>query len=159
MAEENITMKFPSHITYVLTCCACRFDGDRYLRDSGLDMLSDRILNDLSRPIIDKLTMHDDVYKNFAAFYSLQRFLHRGFGSHLTKFSIEHIAYDFLYLHLFPLNVPPKYRAEEFCERWEEDCAKHAEKVAAFVRRSLLLRTAGMVKPNENTGILMSHLN
>ena len=52
------------------------------------------------------LTLHVKQEDNLAAFFALQRFLHKWGGEHLTKYADEHIAYDFLFLHLYTHYFP-----------------------------------------------------
>ena len=60
-------------------------------------------------PVVETLTLHENLNDNFAAFFFLNRSFHWG-GEHLTKYSRDHIAYDHLFLALYRLEV-----ADEFC--------------------------------------------
>lgn len=85
---------------------------------------------------MNELTLHSSNYNNFAAFYGLQCYLYKWEGEYLTKYSEEHIAFDFLFLHLYSHEPPEPFRNEECCRQWQEDFLPKAESIAAFVRKS-----------------------
>ena len=136
-AEEHSRLHFPSDITQALTTCALRFDGYAYV-DAMARAQSDQPAIDLSHlvdSVVGSLRLHDNLNDNFAAFFGLQRYLHKWGGEHLTKYSDEHIAYDFLFLDLYR-QTPVAYRHEEYCRAWDVRYAPRAEEIAAYVRKS-----------------------
>jgi len=90
----------------------------------------------VAQPIIDSLVLHKDENANFAAFFALQRGLHKWGGEYLTKYSKEHIAYDFLFLHLYRLTPPLEFTDSRHSLEWEQRFADQSETIAAFVRNS-----------------------
>lgn len=87
--------------------------------------------------------MHSSNNDNFAAFFGLQRFLHKWRGEYLTKYSEEHIAYDFLFLHLYSCEPPEPFRQSEYCHQWQVDFLPRAESLAATVRKSFRRNGSG----------------
>ena len=53
----------------------------------------------------------------------------------------EHIAYDFLFLHLYSYEPPELFRNDEYCLQWQDDFLPRSESIAALVRQSF--RRAG----------------
>ena len=137
-SEEISLLHFPSEITDALSTCALRFDGYAFVaalqREGGdaaqidLPQLADAVSRDLR--------LHDNLNYNFAAFFALQRYLHKWGGEYLTKYADEHIAYDFLFLHLYQHEPPAPFRMEEYCQAWQKEFAAEVESIAAYVRRS-----------------------
>lgn len=114
--------------------CALRFCGYEYEQKTGLSEHGG--LPSVAQPIIDSLVLHKDENDNFAAFFALQRGLHKWGGEYLTKYSTEHIAYDFLFLHLYRMTPPEKFTDSKYFVQWEENFSDQAETIAAFVRKS-----------------------
>lgn len=130
-------LRHPPDITDALSTCALRFDGYAYV-DALARTQSDQPAIDLPHlvdAVVGSLQLHDNLNDNFAAFFGLQRYLHKWGGEHLTKYSDEHIAYDFLFLHLYR-HTPASYRHEEYCRAWDERYAPRVEEIAAYVRKS-----------------------
>lgn len=125
---------FPDEVTHAQTLCALRFLGYEYesavLRSAGGGFPG------LTQPIVQSFVLHTDQNTNFAAFFALQRFLHKWGGEYLTKYADEHLAYDFLFLHLYRVEPPPEFTNVEYTNRWQQECADQAETYAAFVRKS-----------------------
>jgi len=129
---------FPEDITDAMSTCALRFDGYKYEEFSGLSE-PNVILLGLSRlfePIVKTLMLYADDNMNFAAFFGLQRYLHKWGGEYCTKYDDEHIAYDFLFLHLYNRDVPNGFRHAEYCVRWQCEFKERKEEIACFVRNS-----------------------
>lgn len=93
-------------------------------------------LGKLEKHVVTTLTLYEDENDDHAAFFSLQRYLHKWGGEYLTKSSKEHIAYDFLFLHLYRKEVKGKYLDENFMKNWHRISKKEIESIAAYVRRS-----------------------
>jgi hypothetical protein len=129
---------FPSDISDAMSICALRFDGYKYEEVAGLSApdSTGAGLGRLIEQIVKERTLYADDNRNFAAFFGLQRYLHKWGGEALTKSSDEHIAYDFLFLHLYQSDVPDDFRVAEYCIQWQREFAERAEETAAFVRRS-----------------------
>ena len=114
--------------------CALRFMGYDYEEKTGLYEKGG--LPSVAQPIIDSLVLHKDENANFAAFFALQRGLHKWGGEYLTKYSEEHIAYDFLFLHLYRVTPPAEFTDSKYSVQWEERFVDQVETIAAFVRKS-----------------------
>lgn len=128
---------FPSEVTHAQTLCALRFLGWEYeiavFGDTGS---CGGGLSQLLGPIVQSLVLHTDQNANFAVFFALQRYLHKWGGERLTKYSDEHLAYDFLFLHLYRTEPPAEFTHLEYTNRWQRECVEKAETYAAFVRKS-----------------------
>lgn len=122
------------NIDSVLTACALRFDG--YAFESFLHRTNAPLkeLFDIVEPIIKSRTLYPDQNYNFAAFFALQRGLSKWGGEHLTIYSDDHIAYDFLFLHLYRLTPPAEFSSPNYLKRWETDFRPIAEAAAALIR-------------------------
>jgi hypothetical protein len=92
---------------------------------------------ELNQPVIKSLTLYEDELKNFTVFFALQRYLFKWGGERLTKYSAEHLAFDFLFLHLYRREVPQEFAHEDYVVRWRQMEYGQIESAAAFVRRSL----------------------
>lgn len=125
---------FPMEIRRAESICALRFSGYEFEQASRLHERGG--LASLAQPVIDTLVLHGDQNANFAAFFALQRGLHKWGGERCTKYSEEHIAYDFLFLHLYRLDPPQEFTDSSHSEEWIKDFAPKAEEIAAFVRNS-----------------------
>jgi len=101
-ALERIRLS-DSLVTDAMNLCALRFDGYAFL-ESLQNTGTPVEFSDLLEPVVKSLILHPDQNRNFAAFFALQRFLFKWGGEHLTAYSSEHIAYDFLFLHLYRLS-------------------------------------------------------
>lgn len=131
-------LRYPSDITEALSTCALRFDGYAYVATVARSGSSEGAI-DLSHVVgvvVESLRLHDNLNDNFAAFFGLQRYLHKWGGEHLTKYSAEHIAYDFLFLHLYHQEPDERFRMEQYCREWEQRFAARDEEIAAYVRKS-----------------------
>ena len=89
------------------------------------------------------MILFKDINKNLAAFFGLQRYLHKWGGEYLTEYAEEHIAYDFLFLHLYHCDVPVEYKNEKYIKQWEQEILLSIEEVAAFVRQSFQRKGRG----------------
>jgi len=81
-----------------------RFLGYEY--EQATRIATGRGFSHFTEPVVKSLTLHVKQEDNLAAFFALQRFLHKWGGEHLTKYADEHIAYDFLFLHLYTHYFP-----------------------------------------------------
>ena len=130
---------FPDEMRRAESTCALRFMGYEYAEAAGVEETGG--LPSFAQPIINSLVLHSEQNANFAAFFALQRGLHKWRGEHCTKYSEEHIAYDFLFLHLYRLDPPLEFTDARYSEEWNKDFVPKEEKIAAFVRNSF--RRAG----------------
>jgi hypothetical protein len=131
--------------------CALRFEGYEYEEQlSGKGAGGGGGLSALAEPIIETLTLHNNQNHNFAAFFILQRFLAKWGGETLPESSKEHIAYDFLFLHLYRIDPPEPFRHEDYCLEWQQEFAPHAEAIAAGVRKRLLSHNPGRSPETED---------
>jgi hypothetical protein len=136
--------EFPSHIREAMSICALRFDGYKFEESVGLAEpgSTGAGLRAWIEPIVAELTLHQDENRNLAAFFGLQRYLHKWGGEMLTKSSPEHIAYDFLFLHLYRQSIPTALESIEYCQQWQQRYAKRREEIAAYVRKSFSRQTS-----------------
>lgn len=136
---------FPENIADAMSTCALRFDGYKLEDDLSLgeEDSTGAGLSKLIEPIVRTLSLHADDNLNFAAFFGLQRYLHKWGGEYCTKYSDEHIAYDFLFLHLYGREVPQHYRVAEYCDKWQREFADCKEEIAGFVRNSFRRKGRG----------------
>jgi len=136
---------FPGHITDAQTTCALRFSGYDYEQAAGIAVegVVGRGLSNLSKPVIENLTLHTKEEDNFAAFFILQRFLFKWGGEYLTNYSEEHIAFDFLFLDLYRREPPLQFSDARFLEEWNQEYRDSIEPIAAYVRRSFRRRGRG----------------
>lgn len=131
--KEKVLEFYPSDIDEIQIWCALRFDGYAF-EEEQLKQEPDFNFPKNSEPIIETLTLHADPLKNFAAFFALQRFLFKWGGEMLTKQDKEHVAFDFLFLHLYHLEVPKQYRLDEYHSKWNSLKQEEIENAAGFVR-------------------------
>ena len=117
-----------------LMWCALRLDGWRLLEEVEGQDTGD--FSPYVDPIVKERRLHEDDRLNHIAFFALQRYLGKFGGEDRTPYSDEHIAYRFLFLHLYRQPVPRGFESEEFTSRWEEEFAPRAEEIAAEVRRT-----------------------
>lgn len=129
--------EFSDEVREAQSVCALRFDGYKYVDIVGIE------LNALTKPIVQSLTLFEENNRNFAAFFGLQRYLHKWGGEYLTKYADEHITYDFLFLHLYHYTVPDEYVHEKYCQQWEQKILPNIEQVAATVRQSFRRKGRG----------------
>ena len=129
---------FPEEITEAQTVCALRFLGYEYEKASGLEVphSTGGGLSKLIEPIVRSRVLYTEQNANFAAFFGLQRFLHKWGGEYLTKYSDQHLAYDLLFLHLYRFETPPEFTNPDYTTRWQQEFMERAETIAAFVRKS-----------------------
>ena len=134
-------LDLPYDVIDAMDTCALRFDGYAYEARLGLSEHEGvgAGLRSLFEPIVTTLTLYADDDMNFAAFFGLQRCFKWG-GEYLTEDSDEHIAYDFLFLHLYRLDVPDDYRHAEYYARWQRKYEPRREEMAAVVRSALAAR-------------------
>jgi len=138
-------LHFPDFISRAMSTCALRFDGYKYEDVAGIAEpgITGASLRRLIDPIVQTRILHADDDMNFAAFFGLQRYLHKWGGEYLTKYADEHIAYDFLFLHLYARDVPETFRFADYCDAWQRDFAWRKEEIAGFVRNSLRRKGSG----------------
>lgn len=136
---------FPEKVTKSQNICALRFNGYDYEQASGIaeQDATGGGLSKLITPVIETLTLHEAEEKNFAAFFGLQRYLFKWGGEYLTKYSEKHIAFDFLFLHLYRLDPPAEFSDENYVLQWNQDFRPSAETIAAYVRRTFRRRGRG----------------
>lgn len=137
-SEHVSILYFPSEVTEAQSICALRFQGYEYecSINTAASEATGGYLAELIKPVVEELTLHNSNNDNFAALFGLQRFLHKWGGEYLTKYSKEHIAYDFLFLHLYSCEPPELFRHNEYCLQWQEDFLPKVENIAATVRKS-----------------------
>jgi len=136
---------FPDDISDAMSICALRFEGYKYEEFAGISELdvTGAGLRQLIEPIVRTLMLHADDNLNFAAFFGLQRYLHKWGGEYCTKYSDEHIVYDFLFLHLYNRDVPDDFGNAEYCARWQREFEERKEEIASFVRNSFRRKGRG----------------
>jgi hypothetical protein len=123
---------FDDDITEAMLLCALRFDGYSYL-----EVVHPKLSKETNfSPLVETLSLHSDLNDNFAAFFALQRYLHKWGGARLTKYSREHVAYDHLFLMLYRQPVFKDFVNRDYDVRWEREFASRAEEIAAYVRNS-----------------------
>ena len=133
--RHDMTLEsFPDDITEAMSVCALRFDGYKYEDSLGPTEATGERLQAMGEPVIKTLILHDKMNANFGAFFCLQRFLHKWGGEHFTKYSDEHIAYDFLFLHLYRSEIPREFAHEEYMLKWASQFQSRREEIAGFVR-------------------------
>ena len=117
------TLYFPHEVTEAQSICALRFKGYDYERAVGIsDNEATAVgLSNLMEPVVKEVILHQSQNDNFAAFFGLQRFLHKWGGEYLTKYSEEQIAYDFLFLHLYCFEPPKQFRNDKYCRQWQHE--------------------------------------
>ena len=132
------TLYFPHEVTEAQSICALRFKGYDYERAVGIsdNKATGGGLSKLIEPVVKELILHQSQNDNFAAFFGLQRFLHKWGGEYLTKYSEEQIAYDFLFLYLYCFEPPKQFRNDEYCRQWQHEYKPKVESLAAVVRKS-----------------------
>lgn len=130
---------FPSHIEDIQITCALRFDGWAYIERIGDEERFPRLIDEF----VKKLQLFPNELDNFATFFALQRYLFKWGGEHLTKYSPEHLAFDFLFLALYTLPTPEAFIYSEYESRWLRYDRSEIEVVAAYARRSFRRRGRG----------------
>jgi hypothetical protein len=145
----NITDKkmtdHPNHVREAQIACALRFQGYEYVR-ANFEQVEGVIgtgFSTLIQPVVESFTLHQRQEDNFAAFFGLQRHLFKWGGEYLTLYADEHVAFDFLFLHLYRLEPPPQYSNDEYVSRWERDFKGTSEQAAAAIRNSFRRKGRG----------------
>ena len=123
-------------ITKAQTVCALRFQGYEYEEAAGIAVagVTGGGLSVLIEPVVETLNLHTAQEDNFAAFFGLQRYLFKWGGEYLPEDSKEHIAFDFLFLHLYRLSVPVRFSNEEYVSQWNREFMSSAEALAGELR-------------------------
>lgn len=137
--------KYPHDVDEAKIICALRFRGyeyEDYIRSQSL-VGANSDFTQWIRPVVDSLTLHDCEEYNFAAFFALQRYLYKWGGDRLTQFSEHHIAFDFLFLHLYRTDPPPQFANKEYTKMWEKTYKESIEEVAAVIRSSFRRKGRG----------------
>ena len=135
--EHDPSLYLPIEVSTAQTVCALRFQGYEYAE--SVKSSFNEVIKNLVLPIVENLVLHRLDSDNFAAFFGLQRYLHKWGGEQLTKQSKEHRAYDYLFLHLYTREPSATFCTAEYCERWQSVYAHQAEEIAGIVRRNLVL--------------------
>jgi hypothetical protein len=135
----------PEHVTEATIACALRFRGSEYVEANHgqLQGMAGKGFPTLIQPVVEALSLHVRPEDNFAAFFGLQRFLFKWGGEYLTMYAEEHIAFDFLFLHLYRLDPPPEFSNDEFVAQWDRDFKDKAEQAAAVIRNSFRRKGRG----------------
>lgn len=133
-------MSSAGQIDGALTVCALRFDGYAYEGSvrGDRETWTGGILGELVEPIVETLTLHPVQEANLAAFFGLQRYLCKWGGERLGPESPEHVAYGFLFLHLYRAEIPTEFMMRDYVERWDRDYRDRVEPIASMVRTELL---------------------
>lgn len=137
--QRNPNLYFNSRVINAQLTCALRFRGYDYeksISDSHEQETTGHKLSKLIRPIVESLVLNLSISDNFAAYFGLQRFLHKWGGEYLTKESKEHIAYDFLFLHLYSVEPPEEFCDAKYCSQWIDEFQGDIEYIAANVRQA-----------------------
>ena len=138
-------MILPQEVQETLTVCSLRFDGDRWLAERHPDAADD--FSPYAAPVVETLCLHADEEENFAACFGLQRGLCKWGGEMLPPVSREHVAWRYLFLHLYRQPVPIRFRLHEYADRWERERTHLIEAHAALVRAALLVNGLGRDLP------------
>jgi hypothetical protein len=139
--SQQDQLDFPDRVKNAQITCALRFMGYDY--ETAKVGKGELLLYKLVEPIEKNLILHPNNDDNFAAFFALQRHLFKWGGEYLTKYSEEHIAFDFLFLHLYALEPSRAFQHPEYCLEWQRKYAPDAETYAAIVRKSFRRVGAG----------------
>jgi len=114
----------------ILTRCALRFDGRRYLRETGYD----------PAPLLDAYIATGDWPEDaepehlLAAFYALQRRLNAWGGAPAPRDGKAWFAYRSLFLELAATDVPARYRSAQGWAAWQADYAPRLAEHLALVK-------------------------
>jgi len=128
----------------VLTACALRFDGWKYWKKRCRHYgVPDNDMRPLVLPGVDTRAFHEEPLDNHAAFFGLQRFLGKFGGERHTPFTVEHIVFRMLFLHLYREDVPREYRDQKWYDEWLDTYARKKELYAAEIRRTFTRRGTG----------------
>jgi hypothetical protein len=130
MAEPSLT-RFPSDVDTAELVCALRFQGYEYTKSTGDDFSA------LIDSVVKERVLYADQNQNFAAFFGLQRFLYKWGGEHHTKYSGEHMAFDFLFLYLYRLEPEQRFCDLSYTKQWQHVYAPWAESIAGYIRQSM----------------------
>lgn len=120
-----------------LIYCALRFDGLKWYDathrhpDEAMDFIQ------FNKPVVRTLTLHNEEELNWAAFFSLQRYLFKWGGEYLGHDSPEWLAFWHLFLALYRQQTPARWCHEEYETAWQERYRLRIEDAAARVRRYL----------------------
>src|SRR6188768_2125727 len=106
---DKLMMIFPSRVIESQTACALRFNGYEYEKFTCNADPTGAEFAKLIDPVVKTLQLHSNQNDNHAAFFGLQRHLNKWGGEYLTNYSDEHIAYDFLFLHLYKAEVDERF--------------------------------------------------
>jgi len=99
-------------IEQAIAVCALRMDGYRYMESLHPELCGESMPHfaPLVDPVVETLTLHENLNDNFAAFFFLNRSFHWG-GEHLTKYSRDHIAYATFFWLYTGWKLPMSLRA------------------------------------------------
>lgn len=126
-----------------LQAFALRFDGYAYAASRGHDGL----LAEWAGRFVATLQLADVEEENHATFFALQRFLGKWGGETLAEESREHLAYRFLFLHLYRAEIPPEFVPEWSVGGMRDLDLGRLELIAARVREQMITRTPRHVDP------------
>lgn len=130
VAEPSL-LRFPTDVVAAQCACALRFQGNEYVQSLGGGFPG------LIDPVVKERVLYEDQNHNFAAFFGLQRFLYKWGGEQYTNYSDEHMAFDFLFLHLYRLEPEQRFGDLSYTKQWQHVYVPWAESIAAYVRQSM----------------------
>jgi hypothetical protein len=118
-----------------LTKFAVQFDGYRYLDEINSSM----DFRPLVVPRVESMSLQGSHQDNWAAFFGLQRFLHKWGGERLPITSKQWSCYLMLYLHLHDKPFPKGYESDHtgFDKPTENDLADAAAEVRDYFATTL----------------------
>ena len=115
----------------ILIACALRFDGHRYVTESGFNYAD--ALRTLEQTA--NLTPFTE-QQHLALFYMLQRFLYKWGGEMLSRRSPQWRSFRELFFLCCRAEVPVLYRLEPYFSEWERSYAPRLNSCIALVRRT-----------------------
>jgi len=136
-------LRHPEEVAKVVDVCALRFLGYEYENAIPQAEKHTQNLSAWSQAICNTLALHADPMRNFAAFFALQRSLGKWCGVSMTIYSEQHIAFDFLFLHLYTQDVPTEHQHADYMRQWEAIPKSEIESAAAYIRQSFCRRQSG----------------
>lgn len=117
----------------VLTACALRFDGYKFVETNTHPGL-EKYLHTPST----SFELHPNDHFNLARFFFLQRYLYKWGGEYARLEDREHLLFRFLFLHVYRLEIPPEYRMDSHFKTWEERYKPRQEYYAGIIRNTFM---------------------